>query len=37
MTREKARDNNMDLEDYDFSMDIDIDIGTTLPTMNLQV
>jgi hypothetical protein len=37
MTQEKARDDNMDLEDYDFSMDIDVDIGTTLPTMNLRV
>jgi hypothetical protein len=37
MTQEKARDDNMNLEDYDFSMDIDVDIGRTLPTMNLQV
>ncbi len=35
ITQEKARDDNMDLEDYDFSMDINVDIGTTLPTMNL--
>ncbi len=35
MTQEKARDDNMDVEDYDFSMDIDVDIGKTLPTMNL--
>jgi hypothetical protein len=25
----------MEAEDYDFSMDIDVDIGKTLPTMNL--
>jgi hypothetical protein len=37
MTQEKVRDDNMDLEDYDFSMDIDVDIGTTSPTMNLRV
>ncbi len=35
MTQEKARDDNMDVEDYDSSMDIDVDIGKTLPTMNL--
>jgi hypothetical protein len=35
MTQERARYLNMNEEDYDFLMDIDIDIGNTLPTMNL--
>jgi hypothetical protein len=35
MTQEKAKDNSIEVEVHDFSMDIDIDIGKTLPTMNL--
>jgi hypothetical protein len=37
MTQAKARDDNLDHEDYDFLMDIDVEFGRTLPDMNLQV
>ncbi len=37
MTQEKAKSNNLDFEDYDFSMDIDVELGKTLPQMNLRV
>ncbi len=37
MTQAKARDDNLDQEDYDFLMDIDVEFGRTLPDMNLQV
>ncbi len=37
MTQERARDDNMDEGDFDFSMDIDVDFGKTLPPMNLRV
>jgi hypothetical protein len=35
MTQEKARDANMDDDEFDFATDIDVVIGNTLPTMNL--
>jgi hypothetical protein len=35
MTQAKARDDNLDQEDYDFLMDIDVEFRTTLPDMNL--
>ncbi len=37
MTQERARYLNMNEEGYNSSMDIGVDIGKTLPTMNLQV
>ncbi len=35
IAQERARYNNMNEEDYDFLMDINVDIIKTLPTMNL--
>jgi hypothetical protein len=37
MTQEKAKSNNLDFEDYDFLMDIDVELGKTLPQLNLRV
>ena len=39
MMQEKAREANLDPEDYDISMDVDVDVeyGKTLPDMNLRV
>jgi hypothetical protein len=37
MTQEKAKRNNLDFKDYDFMMDIDVELGKTLPQMNLRV
>jgi hypothetical protein len=34
MTQEKAKRDNLDFEDYDFLMDIDVELGKTLPQMN---
>ena len=36
MTQEKAREANMDDDEFDFAMDIGVAIGKTIPTMNLQ-
>jgi hypothetical protein len=37
MTQEKAREENLDEETYDFSMDIDVGLEESLPAMTLRV